>query len=101
MKVYDQLRIIMHTLQHNLQEQDIQSMTDKASALTYTSGALTALWGFVTSQEFGILAGVLIGLAGFAVNWYYKQKDEARKQEDERRKEELHQLKLKGFNVEE
>lgn len=71
-----------------------RSMIDKSSTVTYASGTLTALWGFVTSQEFGIFAGVLIGLLGLLVNIYYKQKDEKRKQE-------IHALQFKGDKPEE
>tara|TARA_Y100000780_G_scaffold109857_1_gene99264 strand:- start:1481 stop:1786 length:306 start_codon:yes stop_codon:yes gene_type:complete len=93
MKVCEQLRHIMHAIHQNLK--DDQPMIDKASATTYTSGALTALWGFVTSQQFGILAGVLIGLAGLMVNYLHKQKDLAFKAADERRKQELHEITIR------
>jgi len=87
------LTIIMHTF--NEQPKDDKPMIDRASATTYISGAMTALWGFVTSQQFGILAGVLIGLAGLMVNYLHKQKDLAFKAADERRKQELHEITIR------
>lgn len=88
------LRKVMHTIEQNNSINTEQEMIDRSSTVTYMSGTLTALWGFVTSQEFGIFAGVLIGLLGLAVNVYYKQKDE-------RRKQEIHALQLKGTETEE
>lgn len=64
-----------------------QSMADKFSIVTYASGLFTTWWGFVTSQEGGIFAGIVIGAATLAVTVYFKMKDEKRKRE-------IHQLKI-------
>lgn len=66
------------------------SMTDKASMTTYAGSALSAVWGVMTSQEFGILAGVLIGVVGLLVNFYFKLRDDRYKQAEELRKQQLH-----------
>ena len=95
MQVCEQLRHIMHVIQQNIN--DDQSMIDKASATTYTSGALTALWGFVTSQEFGIFFGIFIGSATYLLTWWYKQKDLEFKRADERRKQELHEATMQAM----
>ncbi|WP_197724994.1 holin [Alteromonas sp. 76-1] len=66
------------------------TMTDKASMTTYAGSALSAVWGVMTSQEFGILAGVLIGVVGLLVNIYFKLRDDRYKQAEEFRKQQLH-----------
>jgi uncharacterized membrane protein YgaE (UPF0421/DUF939 family) len=71
------------------------TMTDKASITTYVGGGLSALWGVMTSQEFGILAGVFIGVVGLLVNFYFKLRDDKYKQNDEIRKQQLHNLTIK------
>ena len=43
------------------------------SKATYTgSGMVLSGWFF--SSEFAVLVGILIGVAGFLVNWYYRHK---------------------------
>lgn len=37
-------------------------------------GGVGAFWGWVTSNNVLGVIGVLIALAGFIVNWYYKHK---------------------------
>lgn len=60
-----------------------------ASKATY-SGAATSIIGWVLSSEFGILVGMVLGIAGFAVNWYYKLRQDRREQaEHERRMAQL------------
>ncbi|ROH87991.1 hypothetical protein ED236_00415 [Pseudomethylobacillus aquaticus] len=52
-----------------------QAAYDAASATamkaTYTGAGMTTYFGF-TLNEIGILVGIAIGVAGFAVQWYYK-----------------------------
>lgn len=38
------------------------------------------LTGWFFSSEFAVLMGVLIGVAGFLVNWYYRHKQDRRDQ---------------------
>lgn len=52
---------------------------------TYT-GATTSVVGWVLSSEFGILFGLLLGLAGFVVNWYYRHKEDKRQQAEHERR---------------
>ena len=60
-----------------------------ASKATYT-GATTSIVGWFLSSEFGILVGMVLGIAGFAVNWYYKLRQDRREQaEHERRMAQL------------
>lgn len=60
------------------------------SKATYTgAGASVAGWFF--SSEFGVLIGVLLGIAGFAINWYYKHKRD-------QREEALHDFRMSQFD---
>lgn len=58
-------------------------MTDKATATNYIASGLTALWGMVTIDHIVAVIGIIIGIATFAVNVYFKRKED-------RRQEELH-----------
>jgi hypothetical protein len=44
-----------------------------ASAATYGGGSVAFIGG-LTANEFAAVGGLLIGLAGFCVNWYYRHK---------------------------
>jgi len=43
------------------------------SKATYTGSGMV-LSGWLFSSEFAVLVGIVIGLGGFLVNWYYKHK---------------------------
>lgn len=45
-----------------------------ASKTTY-GGAVAGLFGAATSNEILGVIGVLIGVAGFLVNWYYRRRE--------------------------
>ena len=72
-------------------------MADKSSIATYIGGGISAFWGILTSQEFGILIGMLVGIAGLCLNYYYKKRDDKYKLADERRKQELHDATLRAM----
>lgn len=65
------------------------TMAAIGSKATYT-GATTSILGCIMSSEFGILVGIVLGVGGFLVNWYYKYKQDKREQElhDQRMKNE-------------
>jgi hypothetical protein len=90
----DKGSIIMNT---HYQHEHNQFMADKSSIATYLGGGFSAFWGIVTSQEFGILIGMLVGIAGLCMNYYYKQRDDKYKLADERRKQELHDVTLRAM----
>lgn len=50
-----------------------------ASKATYT-GAGASVLGWLMSSQAGILFGIMLGVAGFIVNWYYKHKEDKRRQ---------------------
>ena len=61
------------------------TLASAGSKATYT-GAGASVMSWVLSSEFGILFGLVLGIAGFALNWYYKHKHDRREQlEHERR----------------
>ncbi len=61
------------------------TMAATGSKATYT-GAGASVFGWLTSNEFAVLVGVVIAVAGFLVNWYYRHKEDKRQQlEHERR----------------
>lgn len=51
------------------------------SKATYTGAGMT-LSGWLLSSEFAVLAGLILGVAGFLVNWYYKHKADRRAQRE-------------------
>ena len=55
------------------------------SKATY-GGAGASVVGWLMSSEFGVVAGIIIGIAGFCVNWYYRHKQDRREQEEHERK---------------
>lgn len=55
------------------------TMAAVGSKATYT-GASTTVFAWFLSSEFGILLGILLGLGGFIVNWYYKHKQDKREE---------------------
>lgn len=74
-----------------------QEMADKSSITTYIGGGISAFWGFLASQEFGIIFGMLIGAAGLCLNYYFKKRDDRYKLADERRKQELHEITIRAM----
>ena len=48
-----------------------------ASKVTYGSAGLTG-FGWLFSNEFAVFAGIVIGLLGFLVNWYYRHRADTR-----------------------
>ena len=48
-----------------------------ASKATY-GGAATIGLGWLLSNEFAVLMGMVLGLCGLAVNWYYRAKADRR-----------------------
>lgn len=42
--------------------------------------------GWVLSSEFGVFIGLMLGLGGFIINWYYKHKEDRRRQEEHDRR---------------
>ena len=56
-----------------------------ANKVTY-AGASGSIVAWFLSSEFGMLAGLFIGMVGLAVNWYYKHKEDKRRQAEHERR---------------
>lgn len=61
------------------------TMAAAGSKATY-GGASATVASWFLSSEFGMLMGILIGVAGLAINSYYKHKEDKRRQEEHDRK---------------
>lgn len=78
---------------------DKQGTIDHATDLALASvaskttqvGAVTVLGGWWFTNEAAVLYGLIIGLVGLIVNWYYRRKAD-------RREEELHKFKIKELS---
>lgn len=55
------------------------SISAAGSKATY-AGATTAVGSWFLSSEFGVLCGVVIGIAGLIVNIYFKRREDKRLQ---------------------
>lgn len=49
-------------------------MTDKTTVASYTTSATITVLGGLTINEWMALIGIILGIATFAVNWFYKYK---------------------------
>lgn len=56
------------------------TISTAASKATYT-GAWATIASWFLSSEFGVLVGVVLGVAGLLVNWYYRSRHDRRQQE--------------------
>ena len=63
------------------------------SKATYTGAGMT-IGGWFLSNEFAVLAGIVIGVVGLMVNWYYKRKQDRREQAE-------HERRMRQFDEEE
>lgn len=64
----------------SLEKQAIENTIATISGKTTYAGAGTTVTGWVLSSEFAVLAGLLLGVAGFLVNTYYRVKQDRRDQ---------------------
>ncbi len=62
-----------------------QAMAAIGSKATYT-GASTSVVGWILSSQFGVLVGILIGLAGLMINWYYRHKQDRREEAEHKKR---------------
>ena len=51
---------------------------------TVAAGSSVVSW--FLSSEFGMLAGITIGLIGLCVNWFYRYKQDKREEEEHNRR---------------
>lgn len=76
------------------------TLATAGSKATYTGAGMT-IGGWALSNEFAVLFGMLIGVLGLAVNWYYKHKltmaEIKLKEEQAAREREVHAAKMAGY----
>lgn len=65
----------------NTEQLHNQTMADKSTVITYVSALFTSWWGFVTSQEGGIFAGILLGGLSLLVSIFFKMREDSRARE--------------------
>lgn len=61
------------------------TMAAIGSKATYT-GAGASILGWLMSSQAGIFVGIVLGIGGFLVNWYYRHKEDKRQQEEHDRR---------------
>lgn len=69
------------------------AVASTASKVTYTGAGMT-ISGWFLSSEFAVLVGILLGVAGFLVNWYYRHKENLRQQAQDLRSQAEHELRM-------
>lgn len=67
-----------------------------ASKVMY-SGATAGGLGFLLSNEFLGLAGLVVGIAGFIVNWYHKRKEYQLKVSENQRQQLEHEMRMQAL----
>lgn len=70
-----------------MQEQATEAAAAAVAHNVTKAGAGTVILGWLTLNDFALLIGVIVTLAGFGVNLYYKRKAD-------RRESELHAARL-------
>lgn len=65
-----------------MRDQTVEAAIAASASKTTYAGAGMSITGWLLSNEFAILFGLILGLAGFIVNWYYKHKDDRRKERE-------------------
>ena len=73
----------MDMKQHVAQQTVDATIASAASKTTYT-GATFTLGGWLVSSEAAVLAGIVLGLAGFCVNLYFRSRADAREEAEHR-----------------
>lgn len=63
-------------------EQVIDATVAAAANKATFSGAGAAVASWLLSSEFGMLAGIVIGITGLLVNWFYKHKQDRREERE-------------------
>ena len=80
----------MNLKEHVAQQTVDATVASAASKTTYT-GASVTLGGWLVSSEAAVLAGIVLGLAGFCVNLYFRSRADARE-------EEAHRARMRSLN---
>lgn len=63
-----------------MQTQTIDATVAAVGSKTTQAGAGIAIGGWFFSSEFGVLCGIVIGIAGLGVSFYFKRREDKRLQ---------------------
>lgn len=75
---------------HEIASQTLDaSLAAAGSKATYAGSGMT-LGGWLVSSEFAVLVGIVIGVAGFLVNWYYRREQDMRERTE-------HEARMRQF----
>jgi heme/copper-type cytochrome/quinol oxidase subunit 2 len=69
----------MDMREHVAQQTIDATIASAASKTTYTGATLT-LTGWLLTSEAAVLVGIVLGVAGFLVNWFYRHRADRREQ---------------------
>ncbi len=75
---------------HDIASQTLDaSLAAAGSKATYAGSGMT-LGGWLVSSEFAVLVGIVIGIAGFLVNWFYRHRQDRRERAE-------HEARMRQF----
>lgn len=77
-----------------------RTMSDHATTASYTAAGFTTTWGLLTVQEWGIVAGIAIGIATWATNAYYRRQESQRRARLAELDEQIKEAKLEAMRRE-
>ena len=71
-------------LKNHVAQQTLDATIASAASKTTYTGASVTLGGWLVSSEAAVLFGIVLGLAGFAVNLYFRHRADAREEREHR-----------------
>jgi hypothetical protein len=71
-------------MKHHVAHQTVDATIASAASKTTYGGASVTLGGWLVSSEAAVLAGIVLGLAGFVVNLYFRSRADAREEAEHR-----------------
>ena len=71
-------------IKHHVAQQTADATIASAASKTTYGGASVTLGGWLVSSEAAVLAGIVLGLAGFCVNLYFRSRADAREEAEHR-----------------
>ncbi|MES3041798.1 MAG: holin [Pseudomonadota bacterium] len=84
----------MNETQQQAVETTVDATLAAAGSKATWAGAGTAVAAFFTSSEFGVLIGMLIGITGLLIQWYYRRKQDRREEAADRRAQAEHERRM-------
>lgn len=69
-----------------MEKEAIEVATSAVASKSTYAGAGASVLGWVFSSEFTVIFGIVVAVAGFAVNWYYRAKADRRSEAEHKAK---------------